>query len=67
MDELEYSRRVQELIDAGMLTEDGFPPIIVSNETAEVIDRWAEEKGLPTPTKNMIVINLNKDVQTENA
>ena len=49
------SKRVQDLIEMGVITDGGQPPIVVSKQIANSIDRWARGKKIPSPTKNMIV------------
>lgn len=49
--------RVQDLIDAGVITDHELPPITVSSEIAKKIDDWAEKKGIESPTKQMIIYN----------
>ena len=49
------SKRVQGLIEVGVITDGGQPPIVVSREIADIIDRWARGRKIPSPTKNMII------------
>ena len=45
--------RVQELIDLGVITDGGLPLIVVSQEIADSIDKWAKDKKITSPTKDM--------------